>query len=150
MEKVQSYGEAFAKIQQATGITDIDELVDKFMHAEDENFRLFNLLTRAQVCVHPLTGPSALDPSFDPSEHRYVDELNQEIAKFEEQISELIGEIELQRVKQTQQTQRKHIITDLEARLRETEVRSQTSTKTVDAGVPWLDAGVPWIDAGDP
>uniref|UniRef100_A0A7S0WSW4 ODAD1 central coiled coil region domain-containing protein n=1 Tax=Pyramimonas obovata TaxID=1411642 RepID=A0A7S0WSW4_9CHLO len=112
MEKVQSYGEAFAKIQQATGITDIDELVDKFMHAEDENFRLF----------------------------KYVDELNQEIANFEEQIAELIREIEEQRAKQTQQSQRKHIITDLESRLRETEARTaqherkyQTAIKTVGA-----------------
>jgi hypothetical protein len=34
LEKVQSYGEAFAKIQQATGITDIDELVTTFINAE--------------------------------------------------------------------------------------------------------------------
>jgi hypothetical protein len=42
MEKVQSYGEAFAKIQEATGITDIDELVTTFINAEDQNFSLFN------------------------------------------------------------------------------------------------------------
>jgi hypothetical protein len=96
MEKVQSYGEAFAKIQQATGITDIDELVDKFMNAEDENFRLF----------------------------KYVDELNQEIAKFEEQINELCSEIEAQRVR-SKDTQRKTIILDLEQRLRDTEQRTE-------------------------
>lgn len=42
MEKVQSYEEAFAKIQKATQITDIDELVDTFINAEDQNFSLFN------------------------------------------------------------------------------------------------------------
>lgn len=42
MEKVQSYEEAFAKIQKATGITDIDELVHTFTGAEDQNFILFN------------------------------------------------------------------------------------------------------------
>jgi dihydroneopterin aldolase len=41
MEKVANYGEAFAAIQEATGISDIDELVKSFIHAEDENFRLF-------------------------------------------------------------------------------------------------------------
>lgn len=41
MDKVQSYGEAFTAIQQATGITDIDELVNRFVTAEDENFRLY-------------------------------------------------------------------------------------------------------------
>ena len=42
MEKVQKYEEAFARIQQATGITDIDELVATFIEAEDDNFSLFN------------------------------------------------------------------------------------------------------------
>merc|ERR1712066_1006047 len=40
-EKVTSYEEAFARIQAATGICDIDELVQNFMHAEDQNFTLF-------------------------------------------------------------------------------------------------------------
>ena len=42
MEKVQSYEEAFARIQAATGISDIDELVTTFINAEDQNFALFN------------------------------------------------------------------------------------------------------------
>mmetsp|Transcript_17782 Transcript_17782/g.29907 ORF Transcript_17782/g.29907 Transcript_17782/m.29907 type:complete len:550 (-) Transcript_17782:278-1927(-) len=111
MEKVQSYGEAFAKIQQATGITDIDELVDKFMNAEDENFRLF----------------------------KYVDELNQEIAKFEEQINELCSEIEAQRVR-SKDTQRKTIILDLEQRLRDTEQRTEKHQTSYEAAVKTVNA----------
>lgn len=42
MEKVQSYEEAFAKIQKATSIIDIDDLVQTFTTAEDQNFQLFN------------------------------------------------------------------------------------------------------------
>ena len=42
MQKVQNYEEAFAKIQKATQITDIDELVMTFIDAEDANFSLFN------------------------------------------------------------------------------------------------------------
>ena len=41
-EDVQSYEDAFNKIQQATGISDIDELVATFVNAEDKNFSLFN------------------------------------------------------------------------------------------------------------
>jgi len=41
-EKVASYEEAFARIQAATGICDIDELVQNFINAEDTNFSLFN------------------------------------------------------------------------------------------------------------
>jgi chromosome segregation ATPase len=40
-EKVQTYEEAFAKIQAATGKCDIDELVHNFIDAEDKNFSLF-------------------------------------------------------------------------------------------------------------
>jgi len=40
-EKVVTYEEAFAKIQAATGICDIDELVQNFINAEDQNFTLF-------------------------------------------------------------------------------------------------------------
>ncbi|CEM33805.1 unnamed protein product [Vitrella brassicaformis CCMP3155] len=41
-ERVTAYEEAFAKIQAATGISDIDELVQTFINAEDQNFSLFN------------------------------------------------------------------------------------------------------------
>lgn len=56
-EKVQSYTDAFTLITEATGISDVDVLVATFVNAEDENYRLF----------------------------KYVEELNQEIAKLEEQ-----------------------------------------------------------------
>merc|ERR1719343_462205 len=40
-DKAVTYEEAFARIQAATGICDIDELVQNFLHAEDNNFTLF-------------------------------------------------------------------------------------------------------------
>ena len=43
-DKVQQYESSFALIQKATGIIDIEELVDVFLRAEDENFRLFNFV----------------------------------------------------------------------------------------------------------
>ena len=54
---MQSYEEAFEKIKQATGISDPDEFVTQFIKVEDQNFSLFN----------------------------YVNELNTEIEKLEEQ-----------------------------------------------------------------
>lgn len=39
-EKVQMYGQAFERIQQATGIEDIDQLVASFISAEDQNYTL--------------------------------------------------------------------------------------------------------------
>eukprot|EP00397_Hematodinium_sp_SG-2012_P020541 GEMP01021167.1.p1 GENE.GEMP01021167.1~~GEMP01021167.1.p1 ORF type:complete len:541 (+),score=178.19 GEMP01021167.1:71-1693(+) len=65
-EKVQTYEEAFAKIQAATGISDIDELVQNFINAEDQNFSLFN----------------------------YANELSADIEKQEADIAELQAEME--------------------------------------------------------
>ena len=113
MEKVQSYGEAFAKIQAATGITDIDELVTTFINAEDENFRLFN----------------------------YVNELNQEIEKLEDQITDIKNEIEKYKGQGVNtDNQRKKILKDLEERLQKTEAKAEmyeskyaAAMKTVNA-----------------
>jgi chromosome segregation ATPase len=43
-ERVQTYEEAFAKIQKETGISSIDEMVTAFITAEEENFSLFNMI----------------------------------------------------------------------------------------------------------
>merc|ERR1712187_73031 len=59
-EKVLQKEEQFARIQAATGICDIDELVQNFIHAEDQNFSLF----------------------------KYNNELSADIEKLEQQISE--------------------------------------------------------------
>ena len=36
LERIQVYEEAFAKVQAATGISDIDELVETFLNAEEQ------------------------------------------------------------------------------------------------------------------
>eukprot|EP00792_Barthelona_sp_PAP020_P008030 TRINITY_DN3191_c3_g1_i1.p1 TRINITY_DN3191_c3_g1~~TRINITY_DN3191_c3_g1_i1.p1 ORF type:complete len:552 (+),score=199.52 TRINITY_DN3191_c3_g1_i1:38-1693(+) len=43
-EKVNLYEAAFLKIQEATNVESIEELVSKFIAAEDRNFSLFNFL----------------------------------------------------------------------------------------------------------
>lgn len=98
LQKVQSYEEAFAKIQASTGISDIDELVAAFIEAEDKNFSLFN----------------------------YVNELNNEVEKLEEQISLTRQEIEKFRgAGQNSDNQRKRILQDLEAKLAKTEQKAE-------------------------
>ena len=41
---VQRFEEAFAQLQEATGLKDVDELVSTFLEAEEQNFKLFNFL----------------------------------------------------------------------------------------------------------
>jgi len=101
MEKVANYGEAFAAIQEATGISDIDELVTSFIHAEDENFRLF----------------------------RYVDELTREIHGMEEQVSTLRAEIARFRGGTSTDLSRKKLLTEIEQKLQETEVRTEAQER---------------------
>lgn len=98
MEKVQSYEEAFAKIQQATGISDIDLLVQAFITAEDHNFALFN----------------------------HVNDLSREIETLEESMADIQKEIERYRGEGvTHDSQRKQILEDLEQQLRTAENKAQ-------------------------
>lgn len=96
-EKTATYEQMFARIQDETGVTDIDELVTRFVDAEDNNFKLFNR----------------------------VNELNSEIESLEQQIAGLDGEIERYRGQGlSSDTQRKRILLDLEKRLEQTNSRA--------------------------
>ncbi len=98
MDKVQAYAEAFEKIQKATGISDPDEIVKTFVEAEKHNYSLFN----------------------------YVNELNNEMEKLEQQIKDIRGEIEQCRGQGVRtDDQRKQIVSDLERRLEKTDLRVQ-------------------------
>ena len=63
--RVNSYAAAFATVAEFTGESDVEKLVEQFVNAENENFRLFS----------------------------YVNRLNGEIEKLEEQIAGLTEEI---------------------------------------------------------
>jgi len=65
-ERISVYEEAFAKVQAATGISDIEDLVQNFVNAEDGNFSLFN----------------------------YANLLNTQIEKLDSDIGDLKGEYE--------------------------------------------------------
>ena len=97
MEKVQTYEEAFAKIQAATGISDIDELVRQFIENEDQNFKMFN----------------------------YLNELNMEIEKGEEALVELKQESDKYKGQDKgAASQRKRLIKELQDRVNEVDGRT--------------------------
>jgi chromosome segregation ATPase len=79
---VMSYETGFQCIQEATGITDIDQLVTKFIEVEDQNFALFN----------------------------YVNELNNEIESLQEAIAEVKREIEAFKNQGVEMEERRKVI----------------------------------------
>jgi len=97
-ERVQNFEEAFNKIKAATGISDIEELVRTFIKNEDHNFSLFN----------------------------YVNEQNNEIEKYEEQIQALREEErKLSQESGDDVHQHKQIVKELESKLASTETMAE-------------------------
>lgn len=98
VERVENFEQAFNKIKEATGITDIDELVSNFIQHEDQNFSLFN----------------------------YVNEQANEIEKLEEQLGELRNEeLKYSQESGDDVNQHKQLLKDLEQRLYSTEASAE-------------------------
>ena len=53
-EKVLSYEEAFAKIEEATGVKEVDKLVENFIQAEDRNFKMFKFVNQQSEDIEGL------------------------------------------------------------------------------------------------
>jgi chromosome segregation ATPase len=110
-EKIHSYEEMLLKIQENTGINDIQEIINKFLEAEEQNFSLFN----------------------------YVNDINSEIERLEHSISNMRNQIEKYRGQgMSSDTQRKKTIRDLEEKLMKTdkkaaeyETRYQIAQRTI-------------------
>eukprot|EP01039_Chlorochromonas_danica_P010240 gene10240-11334_t len=97
-ERVQNFEEAFNKIKAATGISDINNLVQIFIKNEEHNFSLFN----------------------------YVNEQNNEIEKLEEAILLLKEEENKYKVENGQDvSQHKEILKDLENKLQYTDTMAE-------------------------
>ena len=97
MEKAESYEEVFAKIEAATGITDINFLVKKFIQQEEKNFTLF----------------------------KFVNEMSNEIENLQTQIEEMEGEIEKNRGTGTNpDNSKKKNLKELEEKLSKTEIKA--------------------------
>ena len=97
-EKIHSYEEMLLKIQDSTGIYDINEIVNKFMEAEEQNFSLFN----------------------------YVNDVNSEIERLEHSISSMRNQIEKYKGQDaSSNTQRKKTVRDLEDKLTKTDKKSE-------------------------
>lgn len=97
LEKVEMYEEAFRKIEEATGISDIDELVKTFVEAEMQNYSLFNT----------------------------VNDLAGEMEKLEQQINDIKAEIDKYKNHGfSADNQRKKQMKELEQKLERTEKRA--------------------------
>lgn len=97
-EKIHSYEEMLLKIQESTGLYDINEIVNKFMEAEEQNFSLFN----------------------------YVNDVNSEIERLEHSISNMRNQIEKYKGQDaSSNTQRKKTVRDLEDRLTKTDRKAE-------------------------
>ena len=97
LDKVEMYEEAFRKIEEATGISDIDELVKTFVDAEMQNYSLFNT----------------------------VNDLATDMEKLEQQINDIKAEIEKYKNHGVSaDNQRKKQMKELEQKLEKTEKKA--------------------------
>ena len=93
-EKIQNYEAELARLKEMSGCQDIDDLVTRFLEAEEQNFSLFN----------------------------YVNGINSEIERLEHSIAEIKIQIEKYRGQgMSSDTQRKKAVKDLELKLERTE-----------------------------
>ena len=96
-EKIHSYENAIRRIQETTGINDINEIVTQFLEAEEQNFSLFN----------------------------YVNDINSDIERLEHSISDMRNQIEKFRGQgMSTDTQRKKTLRDLDEKLKRTEIKA--------------------------
>jgi hypothetical protein len=86
-ETVENYEQAFNKIKEVTGVSDVQDLVKRFTQMEDQNFSLFN----------------------------YVNEQNNEIEKISEEVSTILESIDkLKADAEILETERKATLKELE------------------------------------
>lgn len=96
-EKIHSYEEQLLKIQDTFGVTDVNEIVNKFMEAEEQNFSLFN----------------------------YVNDINSEIERLEHSISNMRNQIEKYKGQgMSTDTQLKKTVRDLDAKTKRTDKKA--------------------------
>lgn len=110
-EKIHSYEDMLRKIQEGTGLHDVNDIVTRFLEAEEQNFSLFN----------------------------YVNDINSEIERLEHSIADMRNQIEKYRGQGlSSDTQRKKTLRDIEEKLTRTErkgdeyeVRYQQAVRTI-------------------
>jgi len=132
-EKVKSYKESFDKISSATGINDIDQLVNTFISAEQHNFKLFNQVNKLsndlERCeeqilatlkeIQLLTDGAATDGAASGSEDEKEKEMENE--NEEKRDEEDAKPQPLQTGQADHEPQRIHILKDLKNKIKGTE-----------------------------
>lgn len=111
-EKMISYEDAIRSIQESTGIYDVNEIVAKFLEAEEQNFSLFN----------------------------YVNDVNSEVERLEHHISDMRNQIEKYRGQgMSTDSQRKKNLRTLEEKLAKTEKKVEEYDQRYQAAKRVLD-----------
>lgn len=85
-ERVQNFEEAFNKIRNATGITDIEELVKTFITNEDHNFSLFNYVNEQNNEIEKLDEGIAM---LREEERKYAYESGEDVHAHKQILKEL-------------------------------------------------------------
>lgn len=97
-EKIHSYEDALARVQESMGVQDVNEIVTRFLEAEEQNFSLFN----------------------------YVNDINSEIERLEHAIADMRNQIEKYRGQgMSTDTQRKKALRDLDEKCSRTEKKAE-------------------------
>jgi len=105
-EKLQNFEQAFRKIAAATGMTDVDELVEAFIENEEQNFSLFS----------------------------YANEQANEIERIEEQVFALQAEQEAQKCEASHSDEvHERMLQDINEKIRTSEDQKHTHEKTCSA-----------------
>lgn len=86
MERIQNFEEAFRKISAATGISDIDELVQAFIANEEQNFSLFSYSNEQSEEIEKL---EAQVQELKAEEARYRQDSGKDESQYENVIQEL-------------------------------------------------------------
>jgi hypothetical protein len=101
-ENIHSYEDALRRIQEGTGVYDVNEIVTRFLEAEEQNFSLFN----------------------------YVNDINTEIERLEHSIADMRNQVEKYRGQgMSTDTQRRKLARDLQEKLEKTQKQSEDYEK---------------------
>eukprot|EP00930_Biecheleria_cincta_P051059 TRINITY_DN3621_c0_g1_i1.p1 TRINITY_DN3621_c0_g1~~TRINITY_DN3621_c0_g1_i1.p1 ORF type:complete len:572 (+),score=163.73 TRINITY_DN3621_c0_g1_i1:194-1909(+) len=120
-EKVAKYEDAFARIQAATGICDIDQLVQNFLDAEDTNFSLF----------------------------KFNNELSADMEKLEQRIAELTEEQTILKgeSKSREHTEKVRILENLKGKQKDIEFKTEQYQRKYDESKDSLREARPRIES---
>jgi len=121
-EKVKSYKESFDKISSATGINDIDQLVQTFISAEQHNFKLFNQVNKLSNDLERIE--EQILATLQEIRLLSEEDAGEDELKDPEELKQADEEQPLTVITTTAEPQRVHILKDLKNKIKATEAKT--------------------------